>query len=133
MNNLNSFYLLTGLFMVVSTVMILVILMQRPKGGGLSAAFGGSSAGSADSLLGGRVGDTLTWVTVVAFVLYLGLAISLNMSAGPGATDVAGPAEAVEAVEASDTTTPVEALPAAPIAPEETGTTTSDTNVDPEG
>ena len=130
MNNLNSFYLLTGLFMVVSTVMILVILMQRPKGGGLSAAFGGSSAGSADSLLGGRVGDTLTWVTVVAFVLYLGLAISLNMSAGPGAADVAGPAEAVEA---SDTNTPVEALPAAPIAPEESGTTTSDTNDDPEG
>ena len=130
MNDLNSFYILTGLFMVVSTVMILVILMQRPKGGGLSAAFGGSSAGSADSLLGGRVGDTLTWVTVVAFVLYLGLAISLNMSAGPGAADVAGPAEAVEA---SDTTIPVEALPAAPIAPEESGTTTSDTNVDPEG
>ena len=130
MNNLNSFYLLTGLFMVVSTVMILVILMQRPKGGGLSAAFGGSSAGSADSLLGGRVGDTLTWVTVVAFVLYLGLAISLNMSAGPGAADVAGPAAAVEA---SDANAPVEALPAAPIAPEESGTTTSDTNVDPEG
>lgn len=130
MNDLNSFYILTGLFMVVSTVMILVILMQRPKGGGLSAAFGGSSAGSADSLLGGRVGDTLTWVTVVAFVLYLGLAISLNMSAGPGAADIAGPAEAVEA---SDTNTPVEALPAAPIAPEESGTTTSDTNVDPEG
>ena len=130
MNDLNSFYILTGLFMVVSTVMILVILMQRPKGGGLSAAFGGSSAGSADSLLGGRVGDTLTWVTVIAFVLYLGLAISLNMSAGPGAADVAGPAEAVEA---SDTNTPVEALPAAPIAPEESGTTTSDTNVDPEG
>ena len=130
MNNLNSFYLLTGLFMVVSTVMILVILMQRPKGGGLSAAFGGSSAGSADSLLGGRVGDTLTWVTVVAFVLYLGLAISLNMSAGPGAADVAGPAEAVEA---SETSAPVEVLPAAPIAPEESGTTTSDTNIDPEG
>ena len=130
MNNLNSFYLLTGLFMVVSTVMILVILMQRPKGGGLSAAFGGSSAGSADSLLGGRVGDTLTWVTVVAFVLYLGLAISLNMSAGPGAADAAGPAAAVEA---SDANAPVEAFPAAPIAPEESGTTTSDTNVDPEG
>jgi preprotein translocase subunit SecG len=130
MNDLNSFYILTGLFMVVSTVMILVILMQRPKGGGLSAAFGGSSAGSADSLLGGRVGDTLTWVTVVAFVLYLGLAISLNMSAGPGAADIAGPAEAVEA---SDVNTPVEALPAAPIASEESGTTTSDTNVDPEG
>ena len=130
MNDLNSFYILTGLFMVVSTVMILVILMQRPKGGGLSAAFGGSSAGSADSLLGGRVGDTLTWVTVVAFVLYLGLAISLNMSAGPGAANVAGPAEAVEA---SDANTPVEALPAAPIPPEESDTTTSDTNVDPEG
>lgn len=130
MNNLNSFYLLTGLFMVVSTVMILVILMQRPKGGGLSAAFGGSSAGSADSLLGGRVGDTLTWVTVVAFVLYLGLAISLNMSAGPGAAEVAGPAEAVEA---SDTNAPVEGLPVAPIAPEESGTISPETNVDPEG
>ena len=130
MNNLNSFYLLTGLFMVVSTVMILVILMQRPKGGGLSAAFGGSSAGSADSLLGGRVGDTLTWVTVVAFVLYLGLAISLNMSAGPGAAEVAGPAEAVEA---SDTNAPVEGLPVAPISPEESGTTSPETNVDPEG
>ena len=130
MNNLNSFYLLTGLFMVVSTVMILVILMQRPKGGGLSAAFGGSSAGSADSLLGGRVGDTLTWVTVVAFVLYLGLAISLNMSAGPGAADVAGPAEALEA---SDTSAPIEGLPVAPIAPEESNATTSDTDVDPEG
>jgi len=127
MNNLNSFYLLTGLFMVVSTVMILVILMQRPKGGGLSAAFGGSSAGSADSLLGGRVGDTLTWVTVVAFVLYLGLAISLNMSAGPGSADVAGPAEAVEA---SDTNVPVEGLP---VAPEEAGTTNPETNIDPEG
>ena len=62
MNDLNSFYILTGLFMVVSTVMILVILMQRPKGGGLSAAFGGSTR-EPDSLLGGRVGDTLTWVT----------------------------------------------------------------------
>ena len=129
MNNLNSFYLLTGLFMVVSTVMILVILMQRPKGGGLSAAFGGSSAGSADSLLGGRVGDTLTWVTV-AFVLYVGLAISLNMSSGPGAADVAGP---TEAVEASGTSAPIEALPVAPIAPEESNATTSDTDVDPEG
>ncbi len=127
MNNLNSFYLLTGLFMVVSTVMILVILMQRPKGGGLSAAFGGSSAGSADSLLGGRVGDTLTWVTVVAFVLYLGLAIGLNMSAGPGEADAAGPTEAVEATDMSDST---EALPMAPVEP---APTTADSNVDPEG
>ena len=101
MNNLNSFYLLTGLFMVVSTVMILVILMQRPKGGGLSAAFGGSSAGSADSLLGGRVGDTLTWVTVVAFVLSWAWPSSRHVRS-PGAADVAGPAEAVEA---SDTNT----------------------------
>ena len=124
MNNVNNFYLLTGLFMVVSTVMILVILMQRPKGGGLSAAFGGSSAGSADSLLGGRVGDTLTWVTVVAFVLYLGLAIGLNISAGPGDTESAGSAEAVDA------TTPATVLPSAQI---DTAPSTSDDSVDPEG
>ena len=107
--------------------MILVILMQRPKGGGLSAAFGGSSAGSADSLLGGRVGDTLTWVTVVAFVLYLGLAIGLNMSAGPGDADAAEPTEAIEATEANNSTDPL------PVAPVEPTPTTSNTNVDPEG
>lgn len=70
-------------FIVVSTAMILIILVQRPTGGGLAGAFGGAGATSSESVFGGRVGDVLTNVTIGAFVVYLGLAITLTLvSAG---------------------------------------------------
>ncbi len=72
------FFLLTLLFILVSGAMILIILVQRPQGGGLAGAFGGAGGGGTDSVFGGRVGDALTVITVVAFVLYLTIAISLN-------------------------------------------------------
>jgi len=66
-------------FIVVSTAMILIILVQRPQGGGLAGAFGGAGATSSESVFGGRVGDVLTNVTIGAFVLYLALAITLTL------------------------------------------------------
>ena len=66
-------------FILVGVSMVLIILMQRPHGGGLAAAFGGAGAGGGDSVFGGRVGDALTWATVIAFVLFLGLALGLNV------------------------------------------------------
>ncbi len=72
------FFILTLLFILVSGAMILIILVQRPQGGGLSGEFGGAGGGGTDSVFGGRVGDALTVITVVAFVVYLALAISLN-------------------------------------------------------
>lgn len=73
------FIFVTILFTVVSILMILIILVQRPQGGGLAGAFGGASGGGTDTVFGGRVGDALTVMTVIAFALYLLLAVGLNM------------------------------------------------------
>ena len=74
-----AFWIVTFLFMIVSLGMVLIILVQRPQGGGLAGAFGGAGGSSTDTVFGGRVGDALTVATVVAFTLYLGLAIALNL------------------------------------------------------
>lgn len=66
-------------FIIISVVMILIILVQRPQGGGLAGAFGGAGATSSDTVFGGRVGDALTNLTIALFVAYLGLAITLSL------------------------------------------------------
>ena len=73
------FAILTVLFIGVSVAMVLIILVQRPQGGGLAGAFGGASGGGTDSAFGGRTGDALTAATVGAFVVYLVLALGLNI------------------------------------------------------
>jgi|TARA_B100000959_G_scaffold270322_1_gene317011 preprotein translocase subunit SecG len=75
----NTFLILTISLIVISVAMILIILVQRPQGGGLAAAFGGAGGGGTDTVFGGRVGDALTVMTVVAFILFLGLAVALNL------------------------------------------------------
>lgn len=85
------FAILTVLFIGVSVAMVLIILVQRPQGGGLAGAFGGASGGGTDSAFGGRTGDALTAATVGAFVVYLVLALGLNILdhrhlAGPSVT-----------------------------------------------
>ena len=60
------------LFVVVCLVLILVVLMQKGRGGGLSGAFGG---GMASGLLGSKTGDFLTWVTIVLVSVFLFLAV----------------------------------------------------------
>jgi preprotein translocase subunit SecG len=52
---LNVLILLVGLFL------ILLILIQRGKGGGLAGAFGGAGGSSA---FGSRAGDTFTRITI---------------------------------------------------------------------
>jgi len=60
------------LFVLCSVVLILVILIQKGRGGGLSAAFGGAMA---SGILGSKVGDFLTWVTIVLVGVFLSLAV----------------------------------------------------------
>jgi preprotein translocase subunit SecG len=60
------------LFLLVCLILILVVLMQKGRGGGLSGAFGG---GMATGLLGSKTGDFLTWVTVVLVSIFLFLAV----------------------------------------------------------
>ena len=70
------------LFALVCLFMILVILIQKPKGGGLSSAFGGGGGGS-QAVFGAKVGDALTWFTVVLFLLFLSIAIGLTWMTEP--------------------------------------------------
>jgi len=64
------------LFVATCLFMMLVILIQKPKGGGLSGAFGGAG-GSAQAAFGAKTGDLLTTITIACFVLFLGLAVGL--------------------------------------------------------
>jgi preprotein translocase subunit SecG len=59
-------------FVVCAVVLMLIILAQKGKGGGLSAAFGG---GMASGLLGSKTGDFLTWVTIATVGVFLILAV----------------------------------------------------------
>ena len=74
-----TFWITTICFVIVAMGMIMIILVQRPQGGGLAGAFGGAGGGGTDTVFGGRVGDALTVATVCAFVIFLGLAIALNL------------------------------------------------------
>ena len=78
-----AFWIVTIVFMLVALAMVLIILVQRPQGGGLAGAFGGAGGSSTDTVFGGRVGDALTVATVIAFVVYLSLAIALNILDDP--------------------------------------------------
>ena len=74
-------------FIFVCLFLILLILIQRPKGGGLAGAFGGAG-GSDQAMFGAKAGDALTWITVGLFVCFLGLAMGLTWATHPtNATD----------------------------------------------
>jgi preprotein translocase subunit SecG len=75
------------LFLIVCVLLIGVVLVQKGKGGGLSAAFGGA----ASSAFGTRVGDVFTWVTVVLTGLFLLLAIGTTLAFRPAAGVAATP------------------------------------------
>lgn len=62
---------LTLLFVVLTAALILIILVQRPQGGGLSGAFGAGGGASTQSAFGAKTGDVLTIVTCSIFVLLL--------------------------------------------------------------
>jgi preprotein translocase subunit SecG len=66
---------IAGLFLICSIVLILVILIQKGKGGGLSSAFAG---GMASGILGSKTGDVLTWITIGVVGFFLLAALVLN-------------------------------------------------------
>jgi len=68
---------LATVFVIVAVLMILVVLIQKPKGGGLSGAFGAGGGGTDQAMFGAKVGDVLTYITVGFFVAFLGLGIGL--------------------------------------------------------
>lgn len=110
-------------FLFVSVVMILIVLIQRPQGGGLSGAFG-SAAGSGQTAFGARTGDALTIATVGIFVVFLITAAVLNHTvrppkALPPGASVTAPASGTPASGAAPATG--EAQPATGAAPPPAG------------
>lgn len=76
--------ILVGVFLIISGAMILLVLIQRPQGGGLSGAFGaGGGGGAGQTAFGTKTGDVLTTATISIFVLFLISAIVLNFATRP--------------------------------------------------
>ncbi len=74
-----SFTIFVGLIILVCFLLVLVVMVQNPKGGGLSSSFGGSS-----QQLGGvqKTSDFLdrsTWI-LAAFLLVLILLSNLSLN-----------------------------------------------------
>ena len=72
------------LFALTCIALILIILMQKGKGGGLSSAFGGGMAGG---VLGSKTGDFLTWVTISLVGVFLLLAVIMAKFYKPSVED----------------------------------------------
>ena len=60
------------LFIICAVVLILIILIQKGKGGGLSGALAG---GAVSGLLGSKSKEPLTWITIALVGVFLTLAI----------------------------------------------------------
>ena len=73
-----SFYTTMVLFLIVCVFLILLILIQKGRGGGLASAFGGAGGNTA---FGSKTGDVLTWATSILFGVFLILAVALNLLA----------------------------------------------------
>ncbi len=82
--------LLTVIIVTVSILLVLVVLIQRPKQEGLGAAFGG---GAFDSALGAHTTDILqkitSWLGVIFFVCAIALSmITAHQNKRSGANDL---------------------------------------------
>ncbi|MFT5422991.1 MAG: preprotein translocase subunit SecG [Phycisphaerales bacterium] len=106
--------LLVGGFLIVCVILMLVVLIQRPQGGGLSGAFGagGSSGGAGQTAFGTKTGDALTFATIGMFILYLLFAVGLNFATRPENIEHAG----VPSVTSTD---PVETSGSGPLPTDE--------------
>ena len=72
------------LFIICCLALILIILVQKGRGGGLSSAFGGGMTGG---ILGSKTGDFLTWVTIVLVGVFLTLAVVMGKFYRPVVSD----------------------------------------------
>lgn len=112
------FAVLAVVFLIISVMLVLTILIQKPQGGGLAGAFGGAGAGSGQTAFGAKTGDALTVFTMIMFISYLGLAITLNYAA-KGLIKAQRPTDTTQQAfpAAPPGTAPATPTPATPAAP----------------
>jgi preprotein translocase subunit SecG len=113
--------LVAFLFALTCIALILIILVQKGKGGGLSSAFGGGMSGG---VLGSKTGDFLTWVTISLVAVFLLLAVVMAKfykPSGPGDPDSDATQNAPLDINDSNSSPTVITLPdanTAPVAPD---------------
>lgn len=89
------------IWLINAVLLILIILIQKGKGGGLGGMLGGG--GGAGGLLGSKTGDFLTWVTVGLCCLFILLTVVMAKGYRPKTVEVTDePAPVVQPIETSD-------------------------------
>src|SRR5256714_9448784 len=73
-----SLYILLFPLLIIGLFLILLILIQKGRGGGLASAFGG---GGGNTAFGSKTGDVLTWATSIIFGVFLLLSVVLSLLA----------------------------------------------------
>lgn len=81
--------LLTAVYFITSAILIIVVLMQEPKGGGLSSAFGGSGL---DTAFGASIGRKMSSFTVYLAVFFVVLTVVLAILCKTGSGALPGSA-----------------------------------------
>jgi preprotein translocase subunit SecG len=99
--------ILLGIYVFVSVLMMLVILMQRPKSEGLGAAFGG---GMTENLFGAQTTNVLTKVTGWLAAIFFLLTFILSILYARKANTTSNLSRRIEAEP-----TPVPAISATPV------------------
>jgi preprotein translocase subunit SecG len=79
-------HIVSALWILCAVILILVILIQKGRGTGLSGALGG---GMASGILGTKTGDFLTWVTVGLIGALLLLTVAMAKFYRPTASSAA--------------------------------------------
>ncbi|MDD2598029.1 MAG: preprotein translocase subunit SecG [Kiritimatiellae bacterium] len=92
-----------------------VILLQKPKDGGLGVSFGG---GMGESLFGAQMGNVLTKATVALAVIFLLNTIVLSrLTSGSGSSVMEGVSTPAPAAQSADLPFSAPAGGSAPVAP----------------
>lgn len=95
-----------GLILICG-LLILIVLLQKGRGGGLSAAFGGG--GGAGSAFGTKTGDVFTWITVVLAGLFMLVSVvgnyAMDKSVAPAPAFVPTESTVPDGQPAADTET----------------------------
>ena len=102
--------LLTGFYVAVCALLLVVVLMQQGKGGDIAAAFGGSGSQTA---FGARAGaSVLTRATTVLGALFMIVAMTLAIMGQRGTSSVLSGVEGPAAQPAAPASLPVQIDPA---------------------
>ncbi len=98
---------------LIALSLILVVLIQKGRGGGLASAFGGAGA---SSLLGTKTGDFLTWLTIGLVAAFLILSVIMGLYMRPvQSEELSGPAaQTVPAPQTTETPPPASSTESKP-------------------